>query len=123
MNSAANEDVLRRILAVMPKATMPAELRSAIEDRTIFYIAWYRTDAFRLRWIPALIGLVTVLAALGLSRIQHRRTGALVLPVAARRVPVATLHAALPFENMSNAEKGDRRDHQKSSPTGDCPNL
>ena len=115
MNTPLTTDMIQQVLRQLPKRAMPADLRSSIEAQTVLRKPWYETDLFRLRWLPALVGLATACGALWLSKLQTHPDRKPPSPVAIRPAPAeATQHAFLPFNQPSNLEKGESREHPKS---------
>jgi hypothetical protein len=109
---------IRALLKERRMPAIPEDLVAAIEAQTLLRRAWWQSDTFRLRWVPALVGLATVFGALWLSRIQKHPDSRAAIPLAARPEPVrVTLHAFLPSSEESevtDTEKGERREHSKS---------
>jgi len=106
---------------------IPEDLVAAIEAETILRRPWWRSDAFRLRWVPALVGLATAFGALWLSKIQKHPGPRAAIPLAARPDPgrgsptaarpepaQVTLHAFLQSNEVIDAVKGESREHPKS---------
>ena len=105
------------LLRGMPKASIPVDLIASIEAATLLRQAWWESETFRLRWLPAFLGLATALGALWLCGIQRHpaRAALLEVPVAARPLPRPEIvHALLPHTESSNPEKGESRENQKS---------
>jgi hypothetical protein len=91
---------------------IPVDLIAAIEAKTIRRRAWWQSDAFRLRWAPALVGLATGFGAIWLSRLQNHPDARVVIPmVAAPQPEVESLHAFLLPDETSDEVKGESREH------------
>jgi hypothetical protein len=117
MNPQTDQDVIQQLLRRLPKPSIPADLVAAIERETSFKKPWWQSEALRLRWMPAALGLATALGVLWLSRIQKEANRRTILPMAAVPArPKETLSALLPQKNdeMSNSEKGESREQPKS---------
>jgi hypothetical protein len=106
---------IRMLLKEREMPGIPADLVAAIEAKTVYRRAWWQSDAFRLRWVPALVALATAFSALWLSRIQKHPDPRAVIPMAARPEPAkVTLHAFLLPNEVADTEKGESREHSKS---------
>ena len=97
---------------------IPEDLVAAIEAETVLRRPWWQSDAFRLRWVPALVGVATVFGAVWLSKIQKHPDPRASIPLVARPSPAkVTLHASLPSNErneVTDTEKGESREHSKS---------
>ena len=106
---------IRTLLRERPMPGIPRDLLAAIEAETFLRRSWWQSDAFQLRWVPALLGVATVLGALWLARVQKHPDARAAIPMAARPQPAKeTLHAFLSSNEMPDQEIGESREHSKS---------
>jgi len=111
MKEPLDDNRLRDLLQQLPKRTIPTDLIVSIEAETIFKRAWWETESFRTRWLPAVVGLATAVGALWLSKAHQNPRPEALIPVASAIHPAAVQHAFLLPQPSSSDEKGDSRDN------------
>src|SRR5437870_1687220 len=107
MSHHADRALIRGVMRRLPKASIPADLVSAIESETIFKRSWWQSLSFRIRWLPAIVGVATAVGALWLSKFQQHPHPQPVIPVASRLQEPRVSHAFLPKTESSQHEKGE----------------